>query len=152
MNWKIAFSVWLKGLGIFAIGCIMVGSCSMFNGSDFPVLCEGLTIVIVDTIAVVVVASIISSPAILLYAMSLHLVKRTNMSYKSGIVFLIIAASIAVSLVDFVLYLFGASFKDAFGYFFRIPLLFCIASILISRKSIWFYLHPIKAFEAFIIE
>ena len=145
MNGRIAFFIWLKGLALFAIGCILAGLYGMlFYGCDFSVLYLSM--------AIVVVALIISSPAILLYTVSLNVMKRANMGYKGGIIFLIITASVAVGLVDFILYWFGANLEEVFSYFFWIPLLFCIAAILISRKSIRFYLHPIEACEAFTIE
>ena len=146
MNGKIAFFIWLKGLALFVIACLLLGVCGMlFNGGFFSVF--------LVSIAMVVLASIISSPAILVYTVGLHLMKRAKINYQTGMACMImIAAPLAVTIADLLLFLFGANKEDVFSYLFWIPLLLCMVSILISRKKIALYLQPTVATQLLIIE
>lgn len=135
MNWKIGFFIWLKGLGIFAIPCIIV----------FPI-----------GVFVILIALLISWPAILIYSLSLQLAKKLKFSFAASVAFMmLIPSSVSVATAMWLLNEF-ADFEMEAGFgineAYLIPMFFCILSICFSTGKIRDYVNPDSVTEEFATE
>jgi hypothetical protein len=133
MNWKIGFFIWLKGLGIFAIPCLLLFPLGFFA---FPI------------------ALTISWVAIPVYACTLWLIKKLGLSHIPAMIFMVLISTSAS--VFAALYLLSVNDSEFFeGYnsiTFWVPLLCCSLAVLLSNNSIYCYLDPESVSQEFIIE
>ncbi len=136
MNWKIGFTMWWKGLVVFAICCVLV----------FPI-----------GIFVFFTALFISCPAILFYAMWLWVCKQAGFSHTATLVstiFIPASASIICAMWLFHHFIDNETpyHFSIYGFDFLAPLLCCILSVFLSSKGVLLYLQPSETIPEFSID
>lgn len=133
MNWRLAFIIWAKGVGIFALPCILV---IMIGWMFFLISFVG---------------SWISIP---IYAFTLWGVKRLNLSWLlSMLVILLLAPAASASAA---LYIIKAANLEMFSGYnditFWVPAFCCALAVFFSRNSIRLYLKPEYEIEEYVTE
>jgi hypothetical protein len=133
MNWITGFYIWLKGIFLFSISLLLV----------FPIGLFAIPIVLM-----------ISWVAIPIYAIMLWLLKMSRTPYKVAMLLMMVIPTWLAVLAA--LHLNNVLDDELYSphkpIVFWVSYVCCVLVILSSKNSIYLYLHPEEAVEAFTID